>query len=73
MWFSCNFKAALDYSSLYRSIYFCHDTTLKKKILIEKMNLAWNKQTNCNKLYPLPSTPPKKLWKILPPPPPPIC
>ena len=30
MWISYNFKAALDYGSLYESIYFwCQDTTLK--------------------------------------------
>ena len=30
--------------------FFCHDTTLKKILSIEKLNLTWNKQTNFNKL-----------------------
>ena len=37
MWLSYNFTAALDFSSLYKPIYFSsHDTTLKKM-------LKWNK------------------------------
>ena len=49
------FQAPLDYSSLYRSMHFwCHDTTPKKIFSIEKLNLTWNKQTNFNKLGPLP-------------------
>ena len=53
-WVSYSFKAAFDYSSLYRSIHFwCHDTTLKKIFSIWKLNLTWNKQTNFNKLGPL--------------------
>ena len=49
-----NFKAALDYSSLYRSRYFwCCNTTLQKKNSIEILNLTLNKQTNFNKLCPL--------------------
>ena len=59
---SYNFKAALDYSSLYRSIYFwCHDTTLKTILSIEKLSSTWNKQTNFKKLCPLS---PLKVWKI---------
>ena len=54
-WVSYSFKAALDYSLRYRSMYFwCHDTTLKKILLIEKLNSTWNKQTNFNKLGLLP-------------------
>ena len=53
-WVSYSFKAALDYSSLYRSMYFwCHDTTPKKVFPIEKLNLAWNKQTKFNETGPI--------------------
>ena len=31
-----------------------HDTTLKKILSTEKLNLTWDKQTNFNKLGPLP-------------------
>ena len=56
MWVSYSFKAALDYSSLYRSMHFlCHDATLKKIFLIKALNLTWNKQANFNKLGPLPT------------------
>ena len=34
--------------------FLCHGTTLKKILSIEKLNLTWNKQTNFNKLGPLP-------------------
>ena len=34
--------------------FLCQDTTLKKMLSIEKLNLIWNKQTNFNKLGPLP-------------------
>ena len=51
IWVSYSFKAALVFSSLYRSMHFwCHDTALKKILSIEKLNLTWNKQTNFNKL-----------------------
>ena len=43
-WVSYNFKAALNYSSLYRSIHFwCHDATLKKIFSTEKVefNSEW--------------------------------
>ena len=50
MWVSYNFKTTLDYSSLYRSIYFwCQETTLQKIFPIEKLILVWNKQSNSNK------------------------
>ena len=55
-WVSYSLKAVLDYSSLYRSMHFwCHGTTLTKMLLIEKLNLIWNKQTNFNKLGPFSS------------------
>ena len=41
--------------------FLCHDTTLKKKqkqkkktLSVDKLNLIWNRQTNFNKLNPLP-------------------
>ena len=34
--------------------FLCHDTTVKKILLIEKVNLTWNKQANFNKPGPLP-------------------
>ena len=33
--------------------FWCHDTTLKKILSVEKLNLTCNKQTNFNKLSPL--------------------
>ena len=43
---SYNFKAALDYSSLYRLMHFgCHDTNLKNFFSIEQLNLTSNKHT----------------------------
>ena len=55
MWVLYSSKAALNYSSLYRSMHFwCHDTTLKKILSIKKLNLTWNKQTNFKKLGLLP-------------------
>ena len=64
---SHNFKAALDYSSPYRSIYFwCHDTTLKNIFSIEKLKLTWNKQINFGNPPPLPPPPPLKLYPHLP-------
>ena len=51
---SYGFKTALDYSSLYRPLYFwCHAPTLKNVLSIEKLNLTWNNQTNFSKLSPL--------------------
>ena len=53
-WVSYSFKAAPDYSSLYRSMHFWfHDTTLMKIFSIEQLNLTWNRQTNFTKLRPL--------------------
>ena len=58
MYVSYNFKTALDYSSIYRSIHFWyHDTTLEKIFSKEKLNLTWNKQIIFGKLYPLPPSP----------------
>ena len=34
--------------------FLCHGTTLKKILLIEKLILTWNKETNFNKPGPLP-------------------
>ena len=34
--------------------FLCHDTNLKKILSIENLNLTWKKQTNFNKLGPLP-------------------
>ena len=33
--------------------FLCHDTTLKKILSIEKLNLTWKMQTNFSKLGPL--------------------
>ena len=53
VWYSL--KAALNYSSLDRSMYFwCHDTNLKKILSTETFNLTWSKQANFNSLDPLP-------------------
>ena len=58
MYVSYNFKTALDYSSIYRSIHFWyHDTTLEKIFSKEKLNLTRNKQIKANQLYPLPPYP----------------
>ena len=46
-----SFKTTLDYSSLYRSMYFWyHHNSLKNILSIEKLNLSSNKQANLNKL-----------------------
>ena len=46
-----SFKTTLDYSSLYRSMYFWyHHNSLKNILSIEKLTLYSNKQTNFNKL-----------------------
>ena len=34
--------------------FLCHDTTLKKILLTEKLSLTWNKQTNFSKPGTLP-------------------
>ena len=75
MYVSYNFKTALDYSSIYRSIHFWyHDTTLEKIFSKEKLNLTWNKQIIFGKLYPLPPSPfspaPEKSAENFTPPPP---
>ena len=75
MYVSYNFKTALDYSSIYRSIHFWyHDTTLEKIFSKEKLNLTWNKQILFGKLYPLPPSPlspaPEKSAENFNPPPP---
>ena len=48
-----NFEAALDYSSLYRSVINIFLMSLyysENLFSIEKLSSAWNKQTNFNKL-----------------------
>ena len=74
MYVSYNFKTALDYSSIYRSIHFWyHDTTLEKIFSKEKLNLTGiSKSSLANFILCLPPTSPqplKKVLKILTPPP----
>ena len=51
-WVSYSFKAALDYSSLYRSMILWYYP--EKLLSIEKLNLTWHTFTKLNKLGPLP-------------------
>ena len=69
IWVSYNFKVDLDYSLLYRSIYFwCYDTILKKVFSLEKLNLIERSEQTLSFAppppHPTPPHPHKKMWKI---------